>query len=72
MDKIWKNDGDVEDLINSIRVRDENNRFSIDVYEYEHFIISVGDEPNMQEMAFKKDEMKNIYEFLKQYYELEI
>jgi hypothetical protein len=67
--KIWHKNNDIESLINGIRARDENNRFSIDVYEYETFILTLGDEPDMQEMSFKKDEMKEIYNFLKQYYE---
>lgn len=68
--KTWLKNNDKSDVINDIRVRDEHNRFSIDVYEYETFILSLGkEEPNIQEMSFLKNEMKEIYDFLKQYYE---
>lgn len=67
--KKWLKNSNKSDIINDIRVRDEHNRFSIDVYEQETFIISLGkEEPDIQEMSFTKDEMKEIYEFLKQYY----
>lgn len=68
--KIWHKNNDIDSIINDIKVKDENNRFTISVYEYKDFVLSLGkDDSDIQEMGFTKDEMKEIYNFLKQYYE---
>lgn len=41
MNRIWLNQGDIDDIINSIGVKDlddKENRFRIDVWEYSTFI----------------------------------
>lgn len=64
--KKWLENKNIDDCINFIRVKEnEKESLSIDVYEYFSFVISFGE----KEMEFTKDEMKNFYEFLKQYYE---
>jgi len=64
--KKWLNNSDITDSINYIRVKEnEVDSLSIDVYEQSDFILSFGE----KEMPFTKNEMKNFYEFLKQYYE---
>lgn len=60
MAKIWHKSGSKDDLISD----------RITVYEGESFILSLSkDDYNSQEMQFEKDEMEEIYNFLKQYYE---
>ena len=64
--KKWLISKDITDSINWIRVKEnEKESVSIDVYEQSDFIISFGE----KEMTFIKEEMKNFYNFLKQYYE---
>ena len=64
--KKWLIGKDITDIINWIRVKEnEKESLSIDVYEQSAFIISFGE----KEMVFTKEEMKNFYNFLNQYYE---
>lgn len=64
--KKWLENKNIADCINFIRVKEnEKESLSIDVYQYSSFVVSFGE----KEMGFTKDEMKNFYEFLKQYYE---
>lgn len=64
-DKIWLI-GEPDDIIEVIRVRDKKRSFSIDVCGKDTFILSVdGDDL----MAFDKEEMRKIYNFLQRFYE---
>jgi glutaminase len=63
--KKWLNNGNVNDSINYIRVKEnEVDSLSIDVYEESTFIISFGE----KEMSFTKEEMIKFYDFLDKYY----
>lgn len=55
-----------DEIIESIRVKEDGNRFSIDVFDLNIFSMTVGEQQDY--LTFDKEEMRNIYEFLKRFY----
>ena len=68
MEKVWLDKDSIDELTRMLRVRDKDSTvgLGIDVLEQSVFILSFG---GQELIAFNKEEMKTIYNFLKQYYE---
>lgn len=68
--KKWLHNTNNSDIINSITVKDNENRFDLTVFEKERFLVEFGQKDlNPDSMLFTKEEFRKIYEFLKPYYE---